>query len=285
LDLLLDTVCNLFGVMIFVAIVAAILAGPPDRPLDKSMDTTPLVASPITIVDPDPRLIETDRQLRAARAELSRRNKVVAEWQELRRQVRDAAIDVAAYMAVLRAEVEDLEVELQLKTDQKDIVLRTPRQRELAEMIPVQIVLTGGRAYVVNDWTGLVDIDPIGERCIGWTTWNINSVDARRSQARVHYCWRAGGQDIERRIILRRGGGVAVIDTAQLQVDPTWNHEMSWFDPEVFIINFKVAPDSFEEYGAVRADIANRGLHYDVEVIPSGLVYEDRLMEGLATAQ
>ena len=78
LDLLLDTVCNLFGVVIFVAILAAILVGPPElKEPDSAMAESEVEV--VVIYETDPRLLQADRQIASGNLEISRRQDRLAQ--------------------------------------------------------------------------------------------------------------------------------------------------------------------------------------------------------------
>ena len=284
LDLLLDTICNLFGVVIFVAILAALLAGRPDLP--KSIELVSIPAIEISVLEIESiERITADRGIASGEAEVNRRqDRLDIQRTQLERLRLDTAA-AASLATLLQAENEALELELRAETDAKNVQLRTPRQRELAEMLPAQIVISNRRAYVVNDWSRVSRSNVIAERCVGWTTWNPDAVDENTSTAIIHHCYRAGGQDIERQISLRPDGGIPITNVGDLQKNSQWVREIGWFDKDQFIISLKVAPDSFEEFSLIRGDLAARGFQYDVEVIPRGPVFEDRLLEGMATAQ
>ena len=196
LDLLLDTICNLFGVVIFVAILAALLAGRPDLP--KSIELVSIPAIEIRILEIESiERITADRGIASGEAEVNRRqDRLDIQRTQLERLRLDTAA-AASLATLLQAENEALELELRAETDAKNVQLRTPRQRELAEMLPAQIVISNRRAYVVNDWSRVSRSNVIAERCVGWTTWNPDAVDENTSTAIIHHCYRAGGQDIE----------------------------------------------------------------------------------------
>ena len=284
LDLLLDTICNLFGVVIFVAILAALLAGRPDLPEPPDMATNTPGEVKILEVESVER-VNADRGISTGEAEVTRRRERIENLKVQLDRLSSETAEAASVASMLQAENEALELELRAETDAKDVRLRTPRQRELAEMLPAQIIISNRRAYVVNDWSRVSRGNRIAERCVGWTTWNPDAVQANASTAIVHHCFRAGGQDIERTIRLRADGGVPIVSVNALQRNPQWKREIGWFDKDDFIISLKVAPDSFEEFSLIRGALAARGFQYDVEVIPRGPVYKDRLLEGMTTAQ
>jgi len=307
LDLLLDTICNMFGLFIFVAMLVALLAK---------------VGGPVIVERARPAEVRTttpaeDQSSAAVRRRIERLERAIAERgdadaesgvalaQEGIRRVETARRELAAREAMqrdldrqlagasdmkglldqlvprLEAEVGRLDEDLRDAESMLEIELRTPRLRELAERIPVQIVLAGGRAYCVNDWSDL-DAHP----CEGWTTLNPQAVEPQRSQIIVHQCWRTGGQDIERTIRLRTDGGVLVGSLAELERDGRWRQVLSWLDPERHVASIKVAPDSFDAFGPVRASFAARGFFYDVAPVAiEDLVYRDRIIEGATRAQ
>ena len=285
LDLLLDTVCNLFGVIIFVAILAALLSGPPTEAVQVASGAV-IDAETIVVEIENPEAARAIKSISAGQQELENRRLQALQLESILQNLKDDSYQSDKLAVQLSAELESLEIQLRAETEAKQVTLRTPRSREIAEMVPVQIVISAGQAYVVNDWSGISPQHAIPDRCDGWTAWNEEAVDVGRSNYIIHsQCWRAGGQDIERFIWLLPGGGVPIHGAASLHANPRWLREIRWFHPDHHIISLQVAPDSFEEYAAIRGDIAARGFHYDVEVIPAGPLFHDRLMEGMTTAQ
>lgn len=307
LDLLLDTICNMFGLFIFVAMLVALLAkvgGPMmvEQARASAARTAPLADARTTaevrrrierleqaiaeLEDPE---VETGRaiareglrRVEAARQELAAREALQRDLDRQLAGAEDMQGLLDQLVPRLEAEVGRLDEELRSSESMLAVELRTPRLRELAERIPVQIVLAGGRAYCVNNWS-----DRDAHPCDGWTTWNQQDVDAERSRFIVHYCWRTGGQDIERTIRLRPEGGAVVKSLADLERDGRWRQVLSWLDPARHVASIKVAPDSFEAFGPVRASLAARGFFYDVApVTVEDLTYRDRIIEGATRAQ
>jgi hypothetical protein len=287
LDLLLDTICNMFGLFIFVAMLVALLArvggprlvdgGDDDRRQASSMDSgTAAVAR---------RISDLERRIATFEAGNLEQGRLAAE--DGRARVQQARIELASRADLIR----DLERELAGADDMTGMLDRiVPRleadvgrlDEELrsAEWIPVQIVVSSGRVYCVNNWS-----DPDAHPCEGWTTWNEQAVDPDRSVAIVHYCWRTGGQDIERSIALRPNGGIEASSLADLERDGRWRQVMSWLHPDRHVVSIKVAPDSFAAFAPVRASIAQRGFFYDVAPVTVDPTYRDRIVEGATRAQ
>lgn len=302
LDLLLDTICNMFGLFIFVAMLVALIASV--RAQEPTVE--------------DPRRIE-DARLAAARRQ---RDEVAARLAALDpgaldeesraaarfgQAVEDADLELAARRArlaalqaaldeqdllergaeserpLLEVEVSRLEDELRSIRATREVSVRTPRRRELADRVPAQLVVARGRAYLLNDWS-----DPAAHPCDSWSTWNPQAVDPDRSISIIHYCWRAGGQHLERTAYLLPEGGVPVTDAARLERDREWRRAIATLDPARHVVSIKVSPDSFREFAAVRAAVAARGFLYDVAptaIEPASFSYRDEILEGATTAQ
>jgi hypothetical protein len=304
LDLLLDTICNMFGLFIFVAMLVALLArvggprlvdgGDDDRRQASSMDSgTAAVARRISDLErriatfeagnlEQGRLAAEDGRARVqqARIELASRAELIRDLERELAGADDLTGMLDRIVPRLEADVGRLDEELRSAESILEVALRTPRLRELAERIPVQIVVSSGRVYCVNNWS-----DPDAHPCEGWTTWNEQAVDPDRSVAIVHYCWRTGGQDIERSIALRPNGGIEASSLADLERDGRWRQVMSWLHPDRHVVSIKVAPDSFAAFAPVRASIAQRGFFYDVAPVTVDPTYRDRIVEGATRAQ
>jgi len=301
LDLLLDTICNMFGLFIFVAMLVALLArlgGP--RLLEEQANAEDPVADAVTEGRRSIRLLETQierfdgaraararsaveegrQRVEAARLELATRNALIRELERELAGAEDLESMLDRMVPRLEAEVASLDEELRSAEALNEVRLRTPRLRELAERIPVQMVISAGRVHCVNDWS-----DPLAHPCESWTTWNEQAVDPEASEAIIHYCWRTGGQYIERRIGLREDGGVPVDRLEILESDGRWRRVLSWLDPERHVVSLKVATDSFEAFGPVRASLAARGFFYDVAPVALDPHYRDRIVEGATRAQ
>ena len=304
LDLLLDAICNIFGLFIFVAMLVALIVsvrGTEAKPDEAPPATQALVSSRASEIESLEALIASfdlasleagDEAVERARTSLE-----AAELELLRREasleaIRSRLADLERRKAErgedrprLEAEIRRLEEEIASVRETRDVTVRTPRRRELSGRVPAQLVLWRGRAYLLNDWS-----TPDAHPCDSWTTWNDQAVDAARSEAVIHYCWRAGGQHIDRAAYLRPDGGVAVPEggAAVLERSREWRRSLAGLDPARHVVSIKADADSFEAFAAVRAAIARRGFLYDVAPVriePATGLYQDTILEGRTTAQ
>ena len=140
--------------------------------------------------------------------------------------------------------------------------------------------------FWVNDWNGWSALrNPQADRCRFWTTWNPRAVDVANARYVEHEpCFRAGGQDIERWIPLLPEGG---IDLSSPQGPSQARAALRVLDARSHVASIKVAPDSFDTWAPVRAEVLKRGVPYDVQVLSlePGLVFHDRIKSGTASAQ
>lgn len=297
LDLLLDTICNMFGMIIFIAVLAAVLAGArgarqitaaETRPRQDAIDIATLEATIAALESEDDEsfrgsLDSATALLLSERAYGRRLQTSIATLQE---QLHDT--DASVSLDQLRADVQTLETELAALHDLRDIKLRTPRRRSLKGRVPVQIVLTRGRFYMVNDWTGWRKTrDPVGQRCTFWSTWNTQAVDISNSTFEDYdSCgFRTGGLKIDREIHLLAGGGIS-FDS------PTGESEISAILAHLVrgkhVVSFRVTPDSFDHFHDARRLVVGQGIEYDVKPVPplgAGMIYRDKIRMGTATGQ
>ena len=304
LDLLLDAICNIFGLFIFVAMLVALLvsvrgteAKPDEAPpamealvLSSASEIESLEARiasfDLASLEAEDEAIEGGREsLEAAELELLRREASLEAIRSRLAELEQRREARGEDRPKLEAEIRRLEEEIASVRETRDVTVRTPRRRELSGRVPAQLVLWRGRAYLLNDWS-MPDAHP----CDSWTTWNDQAVDAERSEAIIHYCWRAGGQHIDRAAYLRRDGGVEVPEggAAVLERSREWRRSLAGLDPSRHVVSIKADADSFEAFAAVRAALARRGFLYDVAPVriePATGLYQDTILEGRTTAQ
>lgn len=304
LDLLLDAICNIFGLFIFVAMLVALLVsvrGTEAKPDEAPPATEALVSSSaseiesleariasfdLASLEAEDEAIEGGREsLEAAELELLRREASLEAIRSRLAELEQRREARGEDRPKLEAEIRRLEEEIASVRETRDVTVRTPRRRELSGRVPAQLVLWRGRAYLLNDWS-MPDAHP----CDSWTTWNDQAVDAARSEAIIHYCWRAGGQHIDRAAYLRRDGGVEVPEggAAVLERSREWRRSLAGLDPSRHVVSIKADADSFEAFAAVRAALARRGFLYDVAPVriePATGLYQDTILEGRTTAQ
>lgn len=304
LDLLLDAICNIFGLFIFVAMLVALIVsvrGTEAMPQVRPVPADPVVESSLAEIasleariasfdlaalEEEDAAVESARTaLESAELELLRREASLEALRRRRAELAEREAERAGDRPRLEAEIRRLEEELASVRETRDVTVRTPRRRELAGRVPAQLVLWRGRAHLLNDWSA-----PEAHPCESWTEWNEQAVDAARSEAVIHYCWRAGGQHIDRTAYLRRDGGVEVPagGAAALERVREWRRALAGLDPSRHVVSIKADPDSFEAFATVRAALARRGFLYDVapvRVEPVTGMYQDTILEGRTTAQ
>ena len=281
LDLLLDTICNIFGLLIFVAVIAAVLA--------RARTNTPQ-HTPTTVSLPEPAQaplpIAPDVDIETLGNEIN----------EARQHVADLTNALAALALPnnagdvpntdLRHHIESLETQIQDAQDRRTVDMRLPSRRAVVGRVPVQLVVTSDRLYILNDWRGWSKLrNPQAERCRFWTTWNPDAVDAAASKVIEHEpCWRAGGQDLERWAKLLPDGGIDLstpVGIAKARM------ALRVLDPRTHVASIKVTADSFDVWAPIRSVVLQRRVPYDVSPIDlqSGMVFHDRIRSGTATAQ
>lgn len=311
LDLLLDTICNLFGLIILITIIIAILAQlSGEETIEKlknqssglenlkneleSIDnykielenkiqviqTSELMSAIITAS-------KAKRMLARAKAELERRKMFLEEETNLISDEQKLIQTMKDQEPLLRDQIEMLESELKRSKELKDIQLRTPKRRELAEHMPVQVILKENRVFIINDTSGWSDAaNPKAERCRVWTTWNASSIDTRKSKAVSHNCYSAGGQDIEREIYLLSNSGIIIPTDKYIEREPEWLSFLDSLDPSIHVVSLKVDPDSFVGFSEVRRSLTKASFHYDVTPKVITTPYLDRIRDDQnATAQ
>lgn len=298
LELLLDTICNIFGLFIFVGMLVSLLASARSRELiDKG---TPAAAA----VDPlaadrqsVERLRERVREAESAAksdAEVDRARgglaSVRARNDELERRVRTAetllkdggarAEANAQELPRLRAEVDRLQAEIEAQQRTQGMQLRAPRRRDVAGLMPVQVVLWHGRAYWINPW-----IDRLDEPCRAWSEWNADAVDLSRGpKCEIIECFRGGGQWLIRNVPLRADGGLVVEGGDAWK--PALDALLHRLKRDRHVVSLKVAGDSHAAFQQVRDVVAASGLSYDVSPIRvEDGTYADEIRDGVAKAQ
>lgn len=298
LELLLDTICNIFGLFIFVGMLVSLLASARSRELvAKGVPAAAAVDPLATDRQAIERLRERVREAEAAAspdAEVDRARgglaAVRARNDELERRVRTTesllkdggarAEANAQELPRLRAEVERLQAEIEAQQRTQGMQLRAPRRREVAGLMPVQVVLWHDRAYWINPW-----IDRADEPCRAWGEWNADAVDlARGPKCEVIECFRGGGQWLIRSVPLREGGGLAVDGGDAWK--PALDALLHRLRRDRHVVSLKVAGDSHGAFQKVRDAVAASGLPYDVSPIRvENATYADEIRDGVARAQ
>ncbi len=293
LDLLLDTICNMFGMVIFIAVLAAVLAAARGEARIEA-------AIAPTAHRQEALQLQLASLLSEGRAdEQGVLDEIRSDIEEMEEEHALLAADVAMVQSRVgpqdpreqlerqRSDIESLEHAVRAAREAQQIPVRTPRRHTIENRVPVQIVLTKGRFYLVNDWSSWRGTrDPIDSRCVFWATWNAQAVDADASVFQDHgSCeYRTGGIGIDRVIQLRRDGGVDMdAATGEVAIAAL----LDQLDPRNQYLSFRVTPDSFGHWHAARRMAVDRGFHHNVEPITldDELVYRDRIERGASIAQ
>jgi hypothetical protein len=298
LELLLDTICNMFGLFIFVGMLVALLASA--RSTELRTQGRPAAAIDSLAADRDAiarlreRVSQAEREavpdapvdeargrlasLRARNDELERRSR------SLEALLADGGRRVEANLQELprlRAEVQRLQAQVEAQAGAEGMQLRAPRRRAVEGLMPVQVVLWRGRVYWINPW-----IDRLDEPCTAWSEWNPDAVDLTRGpQCEIRECFRGGGQWLIRSVPLLADGGLDASEGSE-----AWRSALSSLlgrlKGDRHVVSLKVAPDSHETFQRVREAIAGAGLSYDVSPMRvEDATYRDEIRDGIATAQ
>jgi len=301
LYLLLDTVCNTFGLFIFISINVAILVGTREAQnvvedaRKRVVDADPLAAERaalqrlrVMVADAEKKNPDEAESLMASGKLTSLRDantNASKKMQELASILKSGAERNEALkveLPSLRSEIKQLESDLQTEAATLDKKVRTPRQREVEGLLPVQVILWKDRVYWINPWVGSID-DP----CTRWSEWNPNAVDmAAHPESIIHECFRGGGQWIERHVPLLAKGGLEVGQEGARDWEEPLRALLALLSTKNHVVSLKVAPDSHRAFGPVRSLIAEKGFAYEVSPIEMrDGIYRDEIRDGVATAQ
>ncbi|MDB4633060.1 hypothetical protein OAR33_00225 [bacterium] len=291
LDLLLDTVCNLFAVMIFIAIFAAILVEPPspDTPAPLGPNITAMTdtedpAAERVISVPDPELVEADLNLRLAEEELSRRIETI---ERLETSIHALASGTRSDEDLARdsnARIESLQAEIEATRSITEVPMRTPREAARADAIPTSIFLIDGRVFLPNDFRGWKDeAVPSNEwlKYMGKSRLAPDFLLPNRSDVA-----RRDDGSVIRRLFFRLDAGIRADTVGALRANPTWRSQIGGLIPGKHLIYINVLPDSFEEFGVVRSELARLGFDYNVSItLQDPPLLEETWVIGIPTGQ
>jgi len=300
LELLLDTICNMFGLFIFVGMLVALLASARSTELEaqgkpaSESAVDPLAADRVAIERLRDRVAHAEAeatpaalvdQARGALASLEVRNdEIERRVRIMETLLRDGGARVEANVSELprlRAEVQRLDAQVKAQAKTEGMRLRAPRRRSVEGLMPVQVVLWRDRIYWINPW-----IDRLEEPCAAWSEWNADAVDLSRApQCEIRECFRGGGQWLIRSVPLRPDGGLDASEGAD-----AWRTALDAMLGRLrgdrHVISLKVAPDAHAAFQRVREAVAASGLSYDVSPIRiDDGTYRDEIRDGVATAQ
>lgn len=298
LELLLDPICNMFGTIVFVALIAALitmarseravaeatdaaLRGAPhesagvERLRAREAELESMLATLPAPTDEGPVLEAGEERVARAAAEIVRRERIVERYREtLADAVRDFD-SLADEVEPLREEVDRLEEALVAALRAKNRVVRTPIEREV-DRFEYTIVLWQDRLYAICDLTTRPS-DP----CEALRQWNQRHVVVGRCATPVFECSRVAIR-IERHVELRAGRGIPVGEVAALRADPEFRALLATLDPARDLVGFVVAPDSFDAFATVKELFLGAGFNYFVEPSTQPFpTYDDAWIPGM----
>lgn len=288
LDLLLDTVCNLFAVIIFIAVFAAILVDPvrensPRHPGPvETEDRQP--ERVVTIAIEDSSLAEADASIAELRAELDARRSAVDLLESLEARIVERSGDVSDLQSSLTADAESLEDRLKDVTAVQKVPMRTPRRDTQRDAIPVSLYLWRDRLYLAHDFRGWsAESDP--DRA--WLTYmgedRLDPAMVRRNGSSIRSL---PDGSLQFQLTMRRDGGIPIKDPESLRQDPRWHAGIGGLIRGRHIIYISVRQDAFAAFGVVRSELARLGFGYDVFISPGDDgVFETIWVTGLPTTQ
>ena len=294
LDLLLDTVCNLFAVMIFIAIFAAILVEPPTEIPENQGQITiaetikptdaPTKPSKEIIEIPDPDLAEIDRVLEVAGDELERRRTMISRLEQNLKNLKSADDNGADILLDTQIEIATLKEDIEATRTITQVPMRTPRRGEQPDAIPVSIFLSDDSVFIPTDFRGWnLEATPENE----W--WKYMSapqfLDHFLIRNRSTVSRRKDGS-IHRRLMFRDGRGISATNLRALRDDEIWREQISSLIPGKHLVYLAVRPDSFAAFGIVRSELARQGFDYDVYIeLQTGQMTTEEWIIGVPTSQ
>ncbi len=295
LELLLDPICNMFGTIMFVMLIAAIMAmAKASQVTAEGLKRAATSARPVASVlqqdiaeleqrlsnlpgaKVDESVQRASEQVEQAMAEISRRRALLNAY---RRSVEGAGRDMATMSELvqpLEAAIERLEQDLELARQSKHRAARPPIERAIKQRA-FTVVVWGDRLYAVCQF-------PHGERprerCEWYTLWHPQHTVRSRCATPVKNCTR-GEERIERDVLLATGHGIDLSAGLAAANDPAFLDLVSRLDPKKDFIDFEVAPDSFDTFFVAKKLFLERGFEYAVNMNTQPLPeYRDLVIPG-----
>ncbi|MFZ9882086.1 MAG: hypothetical protein ACO3QC_11860 [Phycisphaerales bacterium] len=293
LELLLDPICNMFGTIMFVALIAAILvmaqaessvdaavqAAESDtggRATELEARAAELEAMLASLPAPEAAVEEQEAVERVGRAvgEIARREDILRRYRETIEKARVDFASLASSVEPMREEISRVEEALEAARRAKDRQLRTPLEREVS-LFEYTVVVWGDRLYPVCD----LSTRP-REACEWLRQWHPSYTVPAQCDTPTFRCSRTGIL-IERRVQLREGAGIALTDAASLRADPAFVALLASLDPAEDLIGFVVAPDSFDAFAVAKEAFLSAGFNYSVQPCEQKFPrYEDSWIPG-----
>jgi hypothetical protein len=293
LELLLDPICNMFGTIMFVALIAALLVltksgAAVDEAVSAAERRIEARSSQL-----EARAAELERMLGAlpagegreldaaaaermerALGEIARRQELIDRYAETVKKTRASIGEAATQIEPMQEELQRIREAVEAAQRAKDRKVRTPMEREVG-LFEYTIVLWQDRLYAVCD----LSTRP-RDACEWLRSWNDRHVIASRCTTPNFECSRVKIH-IARSIVLREGAGIPIGDAAALARNPDFIALLGALDPSEDLIGLVVAPDSFDSFAAVKQAFLSKGFTYSVEPCEQRLpLYKDAWIPG-----
>ena len=293
LELLLDPICNMFGTIMFVALIAALLAMSRssevvaeavsaaerqrrsnfDRLDSRAQELEAMLQSMPSEAEESLDSAAADRVERAI-GEIARRERIVSQYDETIASARSDMRQIATRIDPMREEVQRVREALDAAQRAKDRKLRTPLEREV-DRFEFTVILWQDRLYAVCDLSSRER-----DACEWLRTWNPRHVVVNRCSTPVYECSRVRIH-IVRSIFLREDSGIPVSDLQSLRSHPEFIALLASLDPREDLIGMVVAPDSFDAFAVVKQVFLSEGFNYSVEPCEQPLpTYKDSWIPG-----
>ena len=311
LDTFLDTVCNLFGIIIFLAMMIVVLASTTGNELTQARQSDMQLIEEQLHQDLETRrdelndrlaaylgheslaesrvLDELELDLIAANEEVDLRIKMIDAYERRIDSGAKELVDLAGELENIEAEITQLKNRSAAVEQTLNRRFRTPRTTKV-DTFPASLMLVNGRLYAPNDWSGLVNGKSLdgGDWCAGMKTWRTTDVDVSKTTA-LGDCYRTGASRIDREIRLLPNGGIKVNLDRPLESNPDWRKLINQHRSQVQHMIISVAPNSFEHFALVRSALMKKGFRYDIKIADPSfeqtLTHRDSFIPGQPEAQ
>ena len=293
LELLLDPICNMFGTIMFVALIAALLAltrsgvvvsdavSAMEREQASAVSqmegrATELERTLSTLPAGEGRELDQAAADRVERAlgEVARREVLIERYQDTVKTARENMDDVASQVEPMRTELTRVRDAVEAARRSKDRQVRTPLEREVS-LFEFTVVVWNDQLFAICDLTTRPR-----DACEWLRCWNQKHVVPARCTTPVFECSRVNIH-IARSIMLREGAGIKIGDIEALRNNPDFIALLKTLDPATDLIGMVVAPDSFDAFAVVKDVFLSAGFNYSVEPCEQQLpVYKDAWIPG-----
>lgn len=293
LELLLDPICNMFGTIMFVALIAALLAltrsgvvvsdavSAMEREQASAVSqmqgrATELERTLSTLPAGEGRELDQAAADRVERAlgEVARREVLIERYQDTVKTARENMDDVASQVEPMRTELTRVRDAVEAARRSKDRQVRTPLEREVS-LFEFTVVVWNDQLFAICDLTTRPR-----DACEWLRCWNQKHVVPARCTTPVFECSRVNIH-IARSIMLREGAGIKIGDIEALRKNPEFIALLKTLDPATDLIGMVVAPDSFDAFAVVKDAFLSAGFNYSVEPCEQQLpVYKDAWIPG-----